>query len=91
MAFRKPYLVVAIVGILGVSAAAWWVQNSSNTNSDTSSNSKTTMPTSDKTGKPSNSGAGGPGGVGATVAGATAGVGAPAPDLGLAHLPGHGV
>ncbi len=62
MAFSKPYLAVAIVGILGVSAAAWWVQNSSNTNSDTSSNSKTTMPTSDKTGKPSNSGAGGPGG-----------------------------
>lgn len=59
MAFRKPYLVVAIVGILGVSAAAWWAQNSSNTHSNTSSDSKSASPTSDKSGRPTNSGPGG--------------------------------
>lgn len=34
MAFRKPYLVVAIIGILGVSTAAWWMQNHASSMSD---------------------------------------------------------
>lgn len=55
MAFRKPYLVVAIVGILGVSGAAWWFQNQTSSNSSaTSSDAKSNAPTGDKNSKNAN-------------------------------------
>lgn len=62
MAFRKPYLVVAIVGILGVSGAAWWTQNQTSSNSSTaSSDAKSNPTTGDKNAK--NGNPNGPAGV----------------------------